>query len=181
MQHEPKTQKHGHISGHIERITSKNVHPRGKGQVADDSFEKEVGVLKGSSSSRTSSYSQGKQKKKKSSKGCKFKEFRKSKPPSFDDEINKGEEAEAWVLGLKNYFRVHDFSENMKARVATFNFNGKTSIWWEDLKNVKGVREEDLSWELFEKYFRKKYLSEKYFDEKTKEFYELKLGQLTIE
>jgi hypothetical protein len=31
------------------------------------------------------------------------------------------------------------------------------------------------------KYFRKKYLSEKYFDEKTKEFYELKLGQLTIE
>jgi hypothetical protein len=33
----------------------------------------------------------------------------------------------------------------------------------------------------FEKYFRKKYLSEKYFDEKTKEFYELKLGQLTIE
>jgi hypothetical protein len=69
----------------------------------------------------------------------------------------------------------------MKARVATFNLNGKASIWWEDLKNVKGVCEEDLSWERFEKYFRKKYLSEKYFDEKTKEFYELKLGQLTIE
>jgi hypothetical protein len=60
--------------------------------------------------------------------------------------------------------------------VATFNLNGKASIWWEDLKNVKGVREEDLSWEKFEKYFWKKYLSEKYFDEKTKEFYELKLG-----
>jgi hypothetical protein len=59
--------------------------------------------------------------------------------------------------------------------------NGKASIWWEDLKNVKGIHEEDLSWERFEKYFRKKYLSEKYFDEKTKEFYELKLGQRTIE
>ena len=69
----------------------------------------------------------------------------------------------------------------MKARVATFNLNGKASIWWEDLKNVKGIHEEDLSWEQFEKYFRKKYLSEKYFDKKTKEFYELKLGQLTIE
>jgi hypothetical protein len=69
----------------------------------------------------------------------------------------------------------------LKARVATFNLNGKASIWWEDLKNVKGIHEEDLSWERFEKYFRKKYLSEKYFDEKTKEFYELKLGQLTIE
>jgi hypothetical protein len=41
--------------------------------------------------------------------------------------------------------------------VATFNLNGKASIWWEDLKNVKGIHEEDLSWERFEKYFRKKY------------------------
>jgi hypothetical protein len=56
----------------------------------------------------------------------------------------------------------------MKAQVATFNLNRKASIWWEDLKNIKEVREEDLSWERFEKYFQKKYLSEKYFDEKTK-------------
>jgi hypothetical protein len=59
--------------------------------------------------------------------------------------------------------------------------NKKASIWWEDLKNVKGVHEEDLSWEQFEKYFRKKSLLKKYFDKNTKEFYELKLGQLTIE
>jgi hypothetical protein len=109
--------------------------------------------------------------------GHKFEEFRKAKPPSFDGEINKGEEAEAWLLGLKKYFGVHDFSENLKARVSTFNLNGKASIWWEDLKNVKGVHEEDLSRKQFEKYFQKKYFSEKYFDEKTKEFYELKLGQ----
>jgi hypothetical protein len=142
---------------------------------------KEAGNSEGSSSSRTSSHPRRKQKKRKSSKGQKFEKFKKAKPPSFDGEIKKGEEAEAWLLGLKKYFRVHDFSENMKARVATFNLNEKASIWWEDLKNVKGVREEDLSWERFEKYFRKKYLSEKYFNEKTKEFYELKLGQLTIE
>jgi hypothetical protein len=181
MQHEPEVQKHGHISGHTERSTSKKVHPRGKGQVADDSSGKEAGGSEGSSSNITSSYSRRRQKKRKLSKGHKFEEFRKTKPPSFDGEIKKGEEAEAWLLGLKKYFRVHDFSENLKARVATFNLNIKSSIWWEDLKNVKGVRKEDLSWEQFEKYFWKKYLSEKYFDEKTKEFYELKLGQLTIE
>jgi hypothetical protein len=65
--------------------------------------------------------------------------------------------------------------------VATFNLNRKSSIWWEDLKNVKGIHEEGLSWEWFERYFRNKYLLEKYFDEKTKEFYALNLGQLTIE
>jgi hypothetical protein len=181
MQHEPETQKHGHISAHTERSTSKKVHPRGKGKASDNSSEKEDGDSEGSSSSRTSSYPRRKQKKQKASKGLKFKEFKKAKPPSFDDEIKKGEEAEAWLLGLKKYFRVHDFSENMKARVATFNLNGKASIWWEDLNNLKGVRKEDLSWEQFEKYFQKKYLSEKYFDEKTKDFYELKLGQLTLE
>jgi hypothetical protein len=49
----------------------------------------------------------------------------------------------------------------LKAQVATFNLNGKASIWWEDLKNIKGIHEEDLSWEQFEKYFRKKYLSKR--------------------
>jgi uncharacterized protein YaaN involved in tellurite resistance len=129
----------------------------------DDSTKKEAGDSEGSSSSRTSSYSQKKQKKQKTSKSHKFEEFKKAKPPSFDGEIKKGEEAEAWLLGLKKYFRVHDFSENLKARVATFNLNRKASIWWEDLKNMKGVHEEDLSWKQFEKYFRKKYFVGKVF------------------
>jgi hypothetical protein len=45
---------------------------------------------------------------------------------------------------------------------------------------VKGVHEKDLSWKQFEKYFKKNYLWEEYFDGKTKDFYEFKLGQLTI-
>jgi hypothetical protein len=81
---------------------------------------------------------------------------------------------------LKKYFKVHDYSENLKARIVIFNLNGKASIWWEDLRNVKGIHE-DLSWKQFEKYFKKKYMLEKYFDRKTKEFYELKLGQITID
>jgi hypothetical protein len=115
MQHEPKMQKHGRISGHTERSTSRKVHPRGKGPVPDDSTEKKAGDSEGSSSSRTSSYSRRKQKKQKNSKGHKFEEFGKAKPPSFNGEIKKGEEVEAWLLGLKKYFRVHDFLENLKA------------------------------------------------------------------
>jgi hypothetical protein len=76
-------------------MTLKKVHPRGKGPMLSDSSEKEAGNSEGSSSSRTSSYLRRKQKKKKSSKGQKFEEFRNSKPPSFDGEIKKGEEAEA--------------------------------------------------------------------------------------
>jgi hypothetical protein len=103
-------------------------------------------------------------------------EFNKDKPPTFDGEIKKGEEEKIWILGLKKYFRVHDYSENLKARISIFNLNGKVSIWWEDLRNMKGIHENYLSWKQFDKYLKKKYLSEKYYDGKTKEFYELKLG-----
>ena len=117
----------------------------------------------------------------KHSKSCGPEEFKKAKPPTFDGHIKKGEEAKVCVLDLKKYFIVQDYSNNLKAQIAIFNLNGKASIWWEDLRNVKGIHEKYLSWKQFEKYFKKKYLSENYFDGKTKEFYELKLGQLTID
>jgi hypothetical protein len=60
LQHEPETQKRGHVSGHTERSTSRKVHPRDKGQASDDSSGKEAGDSEGSSSSRTSSHSRRK-------------------------------------------------------------------------------------------------------------------------
>jgi hypothetical protein len=177
----PEIRKHGPESGHTRRSTSKKAQHGVKRHSSEESSGEETDNSKGSSSRKTSSHSQRRRKKRKHSKSHDPEEFKKSKPPTFDGEIKKGEEAEVWLLGLKKYFRVHDYSENLKARITIFNLNGKASIWWEDLRNVKGIHEKDLSWKQFEKYFKKKYLSEKYFDGKTKEFYELKLGQLTID
>jgi hypothetical protein len=172
----PETQKHDFISDPTGRITAKKVQPGGKGHSLGESSGNEVYNSERPSSSRANSHSQKKGRKKNHSKIRGPKEFRKAKPPSFDGEMKKGEEAEPWFLGLKKYFRVHDYSENLKAQIPIFNLNGKTSIWWEELRNVKGVHKKDLSWKQFEKYFRKQYLSEKYMDGKTKEFYELRLG-----
>jgi hypothetical protein len=177
----PEIQKHGPISDHTRRSMLKKAQPRGRGHSSGESFGKEDGNSKESSSRKTISHSQRKGKKRKHSKSHDPEEFKKAKPPSFDGEVKKGEEAEACLLGLKKYFRVHDYSENLKARITIFNLDGKASIWWEYLRNVKGVHEKDFSWKQFDKYFRKKYLSEKYMDGKTKELYELRLGQLTID
>lgn len=80
---------------------------------------------------------------------------------------------------MKKYFIIHDYSENMKARFASYNLKGKADIWWEELKNVRAITEEELTQEEFEKLFREKYLSEHYYDNKAKAFYELKMGKLT--
>jgi len=47
----------------------------------------------------------------------------------------------------------------MKAKIVTFSLKGKVDIWWED----------DLIWDVFERHFKKKYLSERYYDDRAKD------------
>ena len=82
-------------------------------------------------SNRDSSSSSHKRKRKRHHRDHTRDEFEKAKPPIFDGEIKTGQEAKAWLLGIKKYFQVQDYSGNMKAKVAIFNLNGRASIWWE--------------------------------------------------
>ena len=50
----------------------------------------------------------------------------------------------------------------------------------ERLKKSKGIREKNINWSTFKKYFRNKILSEQYYEERAKEFYELKLGIMNM-
>ena len=97
------------------------------------------------SSRDSSSYSQ-KRKRKRHHRDRSQDEFRKDKPPTFDGEVKTGQDAEAWLIGINKYFQVHDYSRNMKERVAIFNLNGRASIWWEHLKQVKRISEGRLKW-----------------------------------
>lgn len=87
--------------------------------------------------------------------------FKKEKPPTFDGEMNKSQDAKAWFLGMRKLFRLHDYSENMKAIITTFNLKGKVDIWWEYVKNDIDIYEEELTWSEFEGLFKKKYQSER--------------------
>ena len=78
------------------------------------------------------------------------------KPPIFDGDLKKLEDAEAWILGMKKFFELHNYTDNMKARVAILSPRGKVDIWWEDVKRVRDIRTKDLSWHEFKRLFRKK-------------------------
>ena len=73
-------------------------------------------------------------------------EFKMAKPPTFDGEVKLGQEFEDWTLGIRKYFQVQDYSGNMKARVSIFNLNGRASIWWEHLKQVKKINDRKIVW-----------------------------------
>jgi len=78
-------------------------------------------------------------------------------------------------------FEPHEYTENMKTKIAIFSLKGKENIWWEDAKQVRDIKIEDLSWNEFKRLFRERYLLERYYDRKSKEFYDLEMGLMKNE
>eukprot|EP00253_Pinus_taeda_P001834 PITA_01834 len=106
-------------------------------------------------------------------------EFQKIKPPHFDGE--QEEAAEAWLIKINKYFQLYEYDQNLKARLAIFQLQGKATLWWEEIKIVKGVSEQNITWEKFQKYFKERYLTERFYDEKAREFHDLRLGQQSMD
>eukprot|EP00253_Pinus_taeda_P012064 PITA_12064 len=106
-------------------------------------------------------------------------EFRKIKPPHFDGEHE--EAAEAWLINMNKYFQLYEYDHNLKARLAIFQLQGKATLWWEEVKIVKGVTEQNITWDNFQKFFKERYLTERFYDEKAREFHDLRLGQQTMD
>lgn len=72
-------------------------------------------------------------------------EFNKVKPPTFNGELKNMDNANSWFLGMKKFFDLHDYTENMKARIAILSLKWKANIWWEDAKCVIDIRTNELS------------------------------------
>jgi hypothetical protein len=57
-------------------------------------------------------------------------EMNKIKPPTFDGEHKNDEDAETWLLGMRKYFQLHNFSSHVEGRISIYQLKGKTSMWW---------------------------------------------------
>lgn len=82
---------------------------------------------------------------------------------------------------MSKYFEVYNYPSNLKAKLATYQLTGKASLWWEENKVINIIRGKNMIWKLFKKEFKKMYLIKRYYDEKTGEFHELRLCQLTMD
>ena len=69
---------------------------------------------------------------------------------------------------MRKYFQVQGYSKNLKERVAIFNLNGREYIWWDHLRKVKNINERNIMWKQLKIYFKKKFLSDSYYDDKIK-------------
>jgi hypothetical protein len=85
-------------------------------------------------------------------------EMNNIKPPTFDGENKKDEDAETWLLGMRKYFQLKKYSSHAEGRISIYQIKGKASIWWDQLLQVQRLREKNMTWKEFKNFFEKKYL-----------------------
>eukprot|EP00253_Pinus_taeda_P003334 PITA_03334 len=96
-------------------------------------------------------------------------------------EANLEEEVtEAWLINMNKHFQFYEYDHNLKARLAIYQLQTKATLWWEEVKMIHGVSEQNVIWEKFQRYFKEKYLTKRLYDEKAKELHDLRLGQLSM-
>lgn len=59
--------------------------------------------------------------------------------------------------------------------MTSFQLSGKDLLWWQDVKIYKNIKEKEMFWKKFKELFKHQHLTKRFYDEKTKEFHELKL------
>jgi hypothetical protein len=57
-------------------------------------------------------------------------EMNKIKPPTFDGEHKKEEDFETWLLGMRKYFQLQNYSAHAEGRIVMYQLKGKASMWW---------------------------------------------------
>jgi hypothetical protein len=56
-------------------------------------------------------------------------EMNKIKPPTFDGEHKKEEDVETWLLGMRKYFQMQNYSPHAEGRIVMYQLKGKASMW----------------------------------------------------
>jgi hypothetical protein len=93
----------------------------------------------------------------------------------------KEEDAETWLFGMRKYFQLQKYSSHAEGTTAMYQLKGKESMWWDQILHMHHIKEKNVTWNKFKKYFKKKYLAKRYYDRKMKEFFKLKLSSMSID
>jgi len=85
------------------------------------------------------------------------------------------------LSNIGKYFYLYQYYNNPKARFTTYQLNGESNIWWENTKISNVINKNETTWKHLKEIFEKKYLRERYIDNRAKEFHDLKLGSMNID
>jgi hypothetical protein len=106
-------------------------------------------------------------------------ELEKVKFPEFfgapDDIVTEG-----WLENMAMCFSLHEYTSNMKVHIVVFQLKGSALLWWKTLLLQLNMVVEDVSWELFEQWFRERYIFEEFIEHQLNEFNALRQGSRMV-
>lgn len=81
---------------------------------------------------------------------------------------------------MSKYFQVYEYNNKLKARLVIFQLREKSILGWEEVNNFRTIEYQDVTLDSFPQYFKDNYLTEHFYEEKSRWFHELKLAQMTV-
>lgn len=99
--------------------------------------------------------------------------FKKAKVDYFDGVNKTGEDLDAWIENLEDFFALKKFSEIGKAKVAAVHLRSVAKLWWKAYLKQRTLTG-PVEWEEFKTQAEKRYCSPHYSMEKKMEFYGFK-------
>ncbi|KAF7823723.1 putative gag-pol polyprotein [Senna tora] len=106
----------------------------------------------------------------------------KIKYPTFKGNINPDLYLD-WEMKFEQIFRMNDWSEEKKVKLASFQFSDFAIVWWEDLqlkRRLKG-KGPPRTWEKLKKLMRKKYVPSYYYQELNRKLRMFTQGSLVVD
>ena len=70
--------------------------------------------------------------------------IKKIKPPQFVS-FESGENAEAWLTEMEQYFEIRDFSETSKVVWGIYHFIGEATTWWGNTKVEQNIKTTEIT------------------------------------
>ncbi|KAL3723944.1 hypothetical protein ACJRO7_036023 [Eucalyptus globulus] len=104
----------------------------------------------------------------------------KLKPPKFSG-MGSPEEAEHWIDGMEQIFRLLDCTATKKITLVEYQLEGNAKFWWRALRDTIFPPGTEVNWEEFVRAFNRKHFSDCAKDRKITEFVQLEQKELTID
>ena len=105
--------------------------------------------------------------------------FRKRFPPEFHG-IDDPADADEWVVQMEKIYKVFKCTGIQQVQLAAHMFRGAATRWWKTVKHPYEMVAEDVAWKTFANQFQKKFIPERYRDQKMEEFERLVQGDLSV-
>ncbi|XP_073121031.1 uncharacterized protein [Henckelia pumila] len=108
-----------------------------------------------------------------------FERFLRYNPPKFLGTPD-ATQAESWMTKIRKIFSVHNYSDEQKINLATYQFEDAAYDWWRVIDHQWSRNKTPRTWDNFTQEFKDKYIPQVVQNTRDREFMDLVQGSMTV-